>query len=239
MGEGASTFVDIKSLLLVLGGTFGALLVAYSMEEVSRVPGGVGDFFKYESPNLASYVTEFTELSRTARREGLLALDRKLSELEDDLMKFGLEMAIDGIEEAEIEELVDDRIAESLEEKNFLAKFFNTAGTYAPAFGMVGTLIGLIQMLQSLEDPSTIGPAMAVALITTFYGALFANLVFLPFANKMKAQMTEMYKAQRIIRMGIMAIVRGDSPTMIEKRLSAFIEDGEEAESETELRKAA
>jgi chemotaxis protein MotA len=97
-------------------------------------------------------------------------------------------MAVDGIDENEIDDLLKLRMSAEAKERSFMSRFFTTAGTYAPAFGMVGTLIGLIQMLQNLTDPSQIGKGMAVALITTFYGALLANLIFLPFAAKMKAQ---------------------------------------------------
>src|SRR5690625_2402065 len=103
-------------------------------------------------------------------------------------MRYGLEMAIDGIEESEIDDLLKARMNAEGRDLNFISRFFMQAGTYAPAFGMVGTLIGLIQMLQNLTDPSQIGAGMAVALITTFYGAILANLVFLPTSAKMKAQ---------------------------------------------------
>ena len=229
MGEGWQTFFDPAAIMLVLGGTFSALLIAFSLDELKQIPGLVTAFFKFEPPDLSGYVTTFSELSRIARREGLLALDRRLSEMDHELMQFGLEMAVDGIDENEVNELLRGRISEEVQQDQLGGKFFNTAGTYAPAFGMVGTLIGLIQMLQNLDDPSAIGPAMAVAMLTTFYGALFANLVFLPFANKMKAQTRQKVKASEMIRTGVISIVRGDSPTMIEKRLSAFVQPEEEA----------
>ena len=146
-------------------------------------------------------------------------------------MQFGLEMAVDGLEETEIEGLLKDRMAAEASERQLAQRFFTSAGTYAPAFGMIGTLIGLIQMLQNLTDPSQIGSGMAVALITTFYGALFANLIFLPVSAKMRSQANEVLKARSVVRTGVMSIVRGESPSMVEKRLSLFVTDGGEAEA--------
>ncbi|MFW5973240.1 MAG: motility protein A [Bacteroidota bacterium] len=226
LGEGWQTFFDIGSMILVVGGTIAALLVSYNLAQMKTVPAGIKSFFSFEPPNLGKYVTDFAEFARIARREGLLALDRRIGETDDEFMRYGLEMAIDGIDENEIDDLLKARMASENRDRSFMARFFTTAGTYAPAFGMVGTLIGLIQMLQNLTDPSQIGKGMAVALITTFYGALLANLLFLPFAGKMKMQATEVMLARELVRTGIIPIVRGESPSMIEKRLSVFVKDG-------------
>ncbi|MFQ5570365.1 MAG: motility protein A [Rhodothermales bacterium] len=234
MGDGWGTFFDVGSLIIVMGGTIAALLVGFTLEEMKEVPKGIKAFMGFKQPDLFKYVDEFSELSRVARRDGLLALDRRLSEVEDDFMSFGLQMAVDGIEEEAIEHLMNQKIREDLKEGQFMAKFFTTAGAYCPAFGMLGTLIGLIQMLQNLSDPSQIGAGMATALITTFYGALFANLIFLPMADKKKGQITELVKSREMIQTGVLAIVQGDGPSMIEKRLRLFLTDEAENEGEKE-----
>ena len=242
MGQGWQTFFDIPSIILVFGGTVCALLVGFSMKEIKQVLPGVKAFFSFSTPDLANYIEEFSKLSRTARREGLLALDRSIAELEDEFMSFGLQMAVDGIEEEAIEKLMNQKVQEDLRRCNFIARFFTTAGTYCPAFGMLGTLIGLIQMLQNLTDPSQIGAGMAMALITTFYGALFSNLIFLPMADKMKTQIGEVRRVREMIQTGVLAIVQGDGPSMVEKRLRLYLGDkadgGEEGET-PELAKAA
>jgi chemotaxis protein MotA len=230
LGDGWQTFFDVGAMVLVIGGTAAALLVTYNISEVKVVPKGMKEFFTFTPPDLRRYVSEFSEFARVARREGLLALDRRIGETDDAFMRYGLEMAVDGIDEAEIDELLRLRMSAEGKERSFIGKFFTAAGTYAPAFGMVGTLIGLIQMLQNLTDPSQIGKGMAVALITTFYGALLANLFFLPFASKMKAQSAQVMKTREMVRAGIMAIVRGESPSMIEKRLSVFVGEGDSNE---------
>lgn len=229
LGDGWQTFVDVGSLVIVLGGTVAALLVAFTMQQIKGVPGGLKALFAFKAPDFGALVGEMADLSRVVRREGLLALDRRLAETEDELMRFGLEMAVDGVEPAEIDDLMQTRIDETLAGPNFLVKFYNTAGTYAPAFGMVGTLIGLIQMLQNLSDPSSIGPAMAVAMITTFYGALLANLVFLPLGSKQKEQAEALAKRAEIIRAGVLGIVRGESPALLERRLRQYLGDGQAA----------
>lgn len=225
MGEGWAMFFDPVSAILVLGGTSAALLVNFSFDELKQIPAGIKDFLGFESPELFGYLEMFSEFSRVARREGLLALDRRLDENADDFVKFGLEMAVDGIEEAEIDDMMKMRIGEEARKRGMLAKFFNSSGMYAPAFGMIGTLIGLIQMMQNLDDPSQIGAGMAVALITTFYGALLANLFFLPMAAKIKGQLEQVTKARQMVRTGVLAIVRGESPSMIEKRLQSYLDE--------------
>ncbi len=242
MGQGWQTFFDVPSIVLVLGGTVCALLVGFSMNEIKQVLPGLKAFFSFSTPDLANYVEEFSKLSRTARREGLLALDRSIAELEDEFMSFGLQMAVDGIEEEAIAKLMNQKIREDLRQRHFIARFFTMAGTYCPAFGMLGTLIGLIQMLQNLTDPSQIGAGMAMALITTFYGALFANLIFLPMADKMKTQVVEVLKMREMIQAGVMSIVQGDGPSMIEKRLRLYLGNttgDDDTGEEPELAKAA
>lgn len=239
LGDGWSTFVNVASAVLVFGGTAAALFVSYDFVELKSVPAGVRDFFAFRSPNMKKYVNDFADFARTARREGLLALDRRIGESDDEFMRFGLEMAVDGIEEDEIEVLLKTRMASEQKDRMFLPRFFANAGSYAPAFGMVGTLIGLIQMLQNLTDPSQIGAGMAVALITTFYGSVLANLFFLPFSEKMKAQVTVVMRSRELVRVGIMAIVRGESPSMIEKRLTVFLGDEARETADTEPERLA
>ncbi len=241
LGGNWLTFVDIPSILIVVGGTIAALLVAYSLDELKIAVPCLQNLLKFSPPDLQQYVQLFSELSRTARREGLLALDRRLGELDDDFIRFGLEMAVDGIEEQEIAEMLQARMTEELRPQQLFAKIMNSAGTFAPSFGMIGTLIGLVQMMQNLTDPTQIGAGMAVAMLTTLYGAILANLVFLPLANKAKVQLAQLQKAREVTYVGILSIVRGDSPSMIEKRLQmlAGVQEASPPEAAPHLAKAA
>lgn len=231
LGDGWAIFFDPASALLVVGGMIAALLVTFSLSELKSIPRGIKEFLSFEEPALIDYLETFSDFSRVARREGLLALDRRLGDTTDEFVRFGLEMAIDGIEEAEIDDLLKMRMAEEAQKRGFVSKFFLNAGTYAPAFGMIGTLIGLIQMMQNLDDPRKIGAGMAVALITTFYGALLANLVLLPIATKAKSQVQQLMKARQMARTGVLGIVRGESPSLIEKRLQSYLDEAASAGS--------
>lgn len=244
MGSGVSTFFDPAALLIVLGGTLSALAVNFNMEELKSMPELLKEFIQFEDPDYEAYVDQYSQFSRTARREGLLALDRELEEMDDEFTRTGLEMAIDGLEIQEIQEMMHLKMKEEVKDRQLGPDFFNKAGTYAPAFGMIGTLIGLIQMLQNLNDPTQIGAGMSTALVTTFYGALFANLIFLPLSEKMRNQVESVKTVRQMSLTGILAIVRGESPTLIERKLNLFVaeetdEEVAEVEEETPLSKAA
>ncbi|WP_208427151.1 MULTISPECIES: motility protein A [Salinibacter] len=232
LGNTWGKFFDPASLLMVVGGTAAAVVVNYSFDDLKRVIEMTQDLFAFEPPSLQRRLDQITNMARTARREGVLALDRHIDDVDDDLLEFGLEMAVDGMGEDEIAGMLDQRIAEMKGKRQLVADFFTQAGTYAPAFGMIGTLIGLIQMLNNLDDPSKIGSGMATALVTTFYGALLANLAFLPLGDRARKQNELRGKAHYITREGILAIARGDSPRMIEQRLGFLAEDEVEGEAE-------
>jgi chemotaxis protein MotA len=232
LGNTWGKFFDPASLLMVVGGTAAAVVVNYSFEDLKRAIEMTQDLFTFEPPSLQRRLDQITNMARTARREGVLALDRHIDDVDDELLEFGLEMAVDGMGEDEIAGMLDQRIAEMKSKRQLVADFFTQAGTYAPAFGMIGTLIGLIQMLNNLDDPSKIGSGMATALITTFYGALLANLAFLPLGDRARKQNELRGKAHYITREGILAIARGDSPRMIEQRLGFLAEDEIDEEAE-------
>ncbi len=234
MGSGVGTFFDVPSILMVGGGAIAALLVNFTLGDMKAFGGGLKEFFAFKPPTLDQYVEQFTDLARVARREGLLALDRKTKEVEDPLIKFGLEMAVDGTDPKEIDVFMEQRISSDLKAYRLTAKMLTAAGTYAPSFGMIGTLVGLIQMMQNLTDPAAIGAGMAVAMVTTFYGAIFANLMFLPMAAKVGERMGLLEARGEIIRIGIIAIVRGDNPSIVEKRLSLYVGVEPEAAKEAE-----
>ncbi len=234
MGTGWATFFDVPSLVLTLGGTIAAAVVAHSFTELGEVPKLILGMFKFETPDLQQRIADMTDFARIARRDGLLALDRKMEEVSHPFVRFGLEMAVDGIDESEIDVLMRDRIGGEARARSLGPRLFNNLGSYAPAFGMIGTLIGLIQMMQNLADPTQIGAGMAVAMVTTFYGALLANLIFLPVAVKLKTQSGLALQEQELIRAGILGIVRGESPSMVEKRLGLFLKDEKAAKTATE-----
>ena len=138
-------------------------------------------------------------------------------------MKKGLQLSVDGLEPNSIREILQTEIVAIQDRHKLGSDIFTTIGTFAPALGMIGTLIGLVQMLQTMNDPSTIGPAMAVALLTTFYGALLANILCLPIAGKLKNRSNDEVMMKELMAEGIIAIAKGDNPRIIEQKLNAYL----------------
>jgi chemotaxis protein MotA len=223
MGGGAATFVHLPSLLIVFGGSSAATLVNFPMDKVIATFKVAAKAFRKQESRDIEAVQKFSELARIARRDGILALDRQLKEIEDPFMKVGLEMAVDGTEPDTILDIMETEITSLVERHKTGQGIFTSLGTYAPAFGMIGTLIGLVKMLGRLDDPSAIGPSMAIALITTFYGAVLGNLVYLPMAGKLKSKSASEIMYKQMIIEGVLSIQRGVHPKNIERKLLNFI----------------
>lgn len=222
MGDGWLTFLDPISAVLVFGGTAAALLITFTMAEMGRIPAITKAFFGYQAPDYGALAAQLSDFARTARRDGPLALDARLDEVSDPLLRAALEMAVDGVAPEQAEKMLRTRAAEATAGLALHVRFHNKAATYAPAFGMVGTLIGLIQMLQNLNDPAAIGPAMAIAMVTTFHGALLSNLIFLPMAGKGQGQIAATAKAHEMIRIGALGILAGEAPAALAQQLHLF-----------------
>ncbi|MCD6575076.1 flagellar motor protein [Candidatus Aerophobetes bacterium] len=225
-GGGIATFINIPSLMITVGGTIGATLINFPMPKIMGVMKVVRKAIFYKESSPEKTISTLVEFARIARREGVLALEERLSGTDDPFFRKGVQLAVDGTPPETIREILTIDLA-SLQERHKVGQsIFNAMGTYSPAFGMIGTLIGLIQMLRSLDDPSKIGQGMATALITTFYGALLANLVFLPIAGKLKVRSEEEVLNKKLIMEGIVAIQSGDNPRVVEDKLNSFISPG-------------
>lgn len=238
MGSDFSIFVDFPSLLIVLGGTLAGTLVSFPLSKVLGVFNVIRKTILHQEVIPVRYIEQFVELARKARRDGLLAIDRELEQIEDPFMRSGLEMAVDGMDADTIAAVLQNELDNMIERHKAGQRVLQTMGSLAPAFGMIGTLIGLVQMLQNLNDPDQVGPAMAVALITTFYGAILANLFFIPMTNKLKERSSEEIHIRSIVLEGVLAIVGGDNPRVVEMKLLRYLppkarerlSGGEEAE---------
>ena len=174
-------------------------------------------------------------LAEVARRDGILSLENHLNDGDyDDFMVRGLRMAIDGQDPAVIQTAMEQEV-ETLMERHAVGKsIFETLGKYAPAFGMLGTIMGLIIMLQNMSDPEALGPGMALALITTFYGSLLANVLFLPVADKLGNRNEEEVGTRMLIIRGVMSIQSGDNPRIVQQKLMAFLDAAQRMRLETE-----
>jgi chemotaxis protein MotA len=222
-GGHALAFIDVTAMFIVMGGTLGATLVNYPLKNVFGVLGVVKNAFFTTAEQPSDVIKRFLEYANRARREGILSLEPLLKGINDDYLRKGLQLTVDGLEPQTIQEILETEIS-SLEERHESgADILSVLGTFAPAMGMIGTVIGLVKMLKTIDDPSTIGPAMAVALITTFYGALLANLVFIPLAGKLRNRSKEEIHLREMILEGVLSISKGENPRIIEEKLNSFI----------------
>ncbi|RDY68519.1 flagellar motor protein MotP [Halobacillus trueperi] len=231
---GFKSFIQVSSIFIVLGGLAAAILVNFNLSEVKLTFRVTKEAFKTSDMNLRELISLFVSLSEKARREGLLALETELEEVEDPFIKKGILLAVDGIEPEVINDIMKAEIV-AVEERHQRGRaIIEKAGEYAPAWGMIGTLIGLVLMLQSLSNPATLGPQMAVALLTTFYGTLLANLVFIPLAGKLENKTYEEIFIKQIIIEGVIGVQSGQNPKILEEKLSAFLSESDKKVEEKE-----
>lgn len=223
LGGSPMIFINIPAALIVIGGTIGATMINYPLGHVLGVVGVIKHTFmtKVESP--AKITEQFMDFANKARREGILSLEPMLKNIDDQYLKKGLQLTVDGLEPQTIQEIMETEISYLEERHETGAEILAIMGSFAPAMGMIGTVIGLVQMLQALDDPSAIGPAMAVALITTFYGALLANLVFNPMSGKLKTRSKEEILGKEMMLEGILCISKGENPRIIEEKLNSYL----------------
>jgi chemotaxis protein MotA len=228
MGSGLNVFINIPSLCIVVGGTIGVTLVAYPLKDFLSVIKVVQKAIFTKNISAAELISKFTDFANKTRKEGILALESEIKELSDEFFKKGVQLSIDGLEPQQIQNILDTEIEFVRDRHKLGADIFTSMGTFAPAMGMIGTLIGLVQMLQSMDDPSTIGPAMAVALLTTFYGSLMANICCMPIAGKLKTRSKEEMLTKEMTIQGIISLSNGDNPRILEQKLLAFLPPAKE-----------
>jgi len=223
MGSGLNVFINIPSLCIVLGGTIGVTLIAYPLKDFLSVIKVVQKALFTKNISATELISKFTNFANKTRKEGILALESEIKEVEDEFLKKGVQLSIDGLEPQQIQTILDTEIDFVRDRHKLGADIFTSMGTFAPAMGMIGTLIGLVQMLQSMDDPSSIGPAMAVALLTTFYGSLMANICCMPIAGKLKTRSREEMLTKEMTIQGIISLSNGDNPRILEQKLMAFL----------------
>ncbi|PXW88167.1 chemotaxis protein MotA [Streptohalobacillus salinus] len=222
---GVIAFIQIPSLVIVFGGLAAAILINFNIDQVKSMGRVVKESFNKTDQDLSELISLFERLSERARREGLLALETELEEVTDPFIKKGVLLAIDGIEPEVIHDIMSAEIT-AMEDRHAKGRvILEKAGDYAPAWGMIGTLIGLVLMLNDLNDPTTLGPQMAVALLTTFYGAVLANLVFIPMAGKLESKTEQEVFMKQIVIEGVIGVQSGQNPRILKEKLSAFLSD--------------
>lgn len=223
-GGSAGAFIDVASIIVTIGGALATVLMMFPLKTTFRLPKVCLSVFFYKAPDIAGLIELIVNLTESARREGLLALEQRISEMDKDnaFLALGLQMAVDGSPP----ELIDSVMRAEMEMRYNTSKegktLMDQLGKMGPAFGMIGTLLGLILMLGNLSDPDALGPGMAVAMITTLYGAVLANVVCIPFSEKLGYNAKQELLAMEIALRGVMAIRDGDSPRSVQQKLNAF-----------------
>lgn len=227
LGNGLGFFIDPMSMMIVMGGTIGATLVAFPLSDVTGLISAMMKAFIYKGDDLSELVPRMVEYAKVARRDGVLALENVAGDTDDPFMRQGVQLVVDGTEPELTRQILEVEIDKIGERHKIGAGILEAMGNFSPAMGMIGTLIGLIFMLQSLDDPSSIGPKMSIALITTFYGALLANLLFIPLAEKLKKRSNEEMLYKEMAMAGILSIQSGDVPRIVEQKLNTFLPPGQ------------
>ncbi len=216
-------FLDIPSIIVVFGGTLGATLVNYSVHELSLAWHAFLNTVSTTPTSAIERIRYLVGLSQATRQEGLLLLEKESHLTEDGFLKKALEITADGQPCDDIRRMLETEMITANDRAQRVVQVFQSMGQVAPAMGLIGTLVGLIQMLGSLNQPSSIGPAMAVALVTTLYGAVLANLVFLPVAGKLRNYAAEDNLVKALTIEGILSLGKQENPIVLEQRLQSFL----------------
>jgi len=222
-GASFAAFIDYPSIMVVIGGSIAAVLVCFPLRSFLSTARVVKNVFFNDQEDITELIEQIVSLAETARRDGLLALEGRLDEISNPFIVLGIQMAVDGTRPEVIEDIMRTEMDAVATRHRNGKKILDQAGRFAPAFGMIGTLMGLIMMLGRLDDPDALGPGMAVALITTLYGAVAANVFLLPCAEKLGFVSKNELLYMEIVVRGIMGIQSGENPRVIRQKLTTFI----------------
>ena len=216
-------FVSPASALIVFGGIFASTVFAVKFDKFLEAMKSVGIVFRPPVLDPAASIDKIVALANTARKEGVLALEESTEVMDDPFLKKGIMLVVDGTDPELVKGIMETELAYIDERHLDTAATFEYMGSQGPAWGMIGTIIGLILMLMELSDPSSLGPKMSVAFVTTFYGSVLANLIFIPIANKMKLVSSEEILLKTVLIEGMLSIQAGENPRIIEEKLKSFL----------------
>jgi len=235
-GTSIKIFYDFPSILITVLGSFGAIVITCPIEDLKLIPKALKYSFTSGDSSKVELLNQFKMLSRKARKDGLLALDDDLESIENSFIRKGLELSIDGVELEVVKEILENEIAEYESSTSKYSDIFKIWGSYAPAFGMMGTLVGLIQMLSDMTSPDTIAAGMGKALITTFYGSFLSSIVLNPIGYNIDGKLSEEVSTMEMIMDGILSIQQGDSSRVLEGKLLSYLSNNEKIEYYSELK---
>ncbi len=234
---GIGSYLDAPSALITFGGAFGATLCSFSLQDFIAGLKSFTLIFKAPAINTSDMITKIIELSNVARKEGLLSLEEASADLDEEFLKKGVLLIVDGTDPDLVRAIMETELVSVEGRHKNLINFWDVLGSMGPAWGMIGTLIGLVDMLNNMSDASAIGPAMAVALITTLYGSILANWICIPVSNKLKADNAAEMMLKEVMIEGLLSIQAGENPRVIEEKLKSFLapkdrESGDDAGGE-------
>lgn len=230
----AASYIDIPSIFITFGGAFSAVLTSNTLQSFL---GGLKSFslvLKQPQDNTPEMINNIISLSNVARKEGLLSLEEAAGDLNDEFLKKGILLIVDGTDPDLVRAIMETELVSMDSRHKEKIGFWESVASMGPAWGMIGTLVGLVNMLNNMEDASTIGPQMAVALITTLYGSLLANWICTPVANKLKSRNDMEMQQREIMIEGLLSIQAGENPRVIEEKLKSFIAPGDRASAQEE-----
>ena len=216
-------YIDIPSVIIVVGASFTVTFYALPASTVKGVIAVIRKATFWTSGSVEKLIEDMVSYAEIARRDGILSLENSTKDIKDPFIVQGIQMAVDGTDPELIEQIMTTELENQMERHDTGKAIFDTVGKYAPAFGMIGTLVGLVAMLADLSDPSGIGAGMAVALLTTLYGALISNALALPLADRLEKRSAEEVLYKTIIIKGVMSIQSGDNPRVVEQKLRTFL----------------
>ncbi len=211
--------------LIVFGGTFGAMLVSYPMQDIKRAFQLIPLIYQNVNMDVRPVIAEIVKIATIARKEGVLAVESQRDSIQDPLFKKSIKYVIDGFEPNTVNNIIDAEIAIALEEEENAGKVFEGAGGYAPTIGIIGAVLGLIHVMSQLDDPSKIGTGIAVAFVATVYGVGVANLILIPWGSKIKRKAQQRALAKEVVREGVIGIQEGLNPHFLQEKLEVYVEE--------------
>lgn len=221
-GGHASSLAQATALMIVLGGTIGAVMVAFPMNEFLGGLKAAGMVFKSKKSDVPQLVQQLVDLAGVARRDGVLALEQRLPEIKDPFVKRAVGFIVDGVDASVARDALETEIHHISEAGNVSAKVWESLGGFAPTVGVLGAVLGLIHVMENLSDPSKLGGGIAVAFVATVYGVGFANIIFLPMGTKVKRKVAIDKERLTLIAEGVLSIQAGLNPRVLEEKLRAY-----------------
>lgn len=226
-GGNPMAFLNLPAALIVFGGTFGVTFAATSLEQMKAVPVLYRRVMEDETRDLQGRVDLLVGYAEKARRDGLLALDEEIQQLDDEFTRKGLQLVVDGTDPEVVREILENELDGMAARHTHARQPFEKAGGFAPTMGIIGTVMGLVHVLEQLDQPEMLGPAIAGAFMATLYGVGGANVVFIPVANKLKQSSGEEQELRTMTIEGVLAIQAGDNPRIVADKLMSFVPPAE------------